>query len=358
MPWITPSLRQTREMVRDDISAALTGAALVGNSVLRVMADAKAGLAHLTLRYIDWLSRQFLPDTAETEWLDRHGDIWLVNADGTVGRKSATYAEGSVTFTGLEGLVVPIGMQLVGANGVLFETTVEATLGSQETEIPVRAIDAGVEGNFDAGISMQVVAPMANMDGTVTVVSLTGGADEEDDDDLRLRVLERIRNPPMGGSLEDYVNWTLRVSGVTRAWAAQEMGIGTITVRFMMDDLRSTNDGFPTPTDIQAVKNYLDTVRPVAVKDYFVQAPLKQRIDFHLTTLNPDTTAVRAAIEESIKEMLDERAAPGQTIYAAWKYDAISRATGVRSFNLTTTDDVMLSAGHMAHFGDIFYVGV
>src|SRR3982751_1668605 len=105
MPWVTPTLRQVRTMVPDDIVAAFSGAVNIGNSVLRVMADANAGLSHLVLRYIDWVSRQMLPDTAETEWLDRHGDIWLVNADNSVGRKSASYAAGTVTMTGVNGTV-------------------------------------------------------------------------------------------------------------------------------------------------------------------------------------------------------------------------------------------------------------
>ena len=56
MPWSTPTLRKVREMVRDDITASLYGAAFFGNNVLRVMADAMAGLAHHVLRYIDWLA--------------------------------------------------------------------------------------------------------------------------------------------------------------------------------------------------------------------------------------------------------------------------------------------------------------
>ena len=67
MPWSTPTLRQVRTMVRDDIIAAFSGAISIGNSVLRVISDTNAGLAHLVLRYIDWLSRQMLPDTAETD---------------------------------------------------------------------------------------------------------------------------------------------------------------------------------------------------------------------------------------------------------------------------------------------------
>src|ERR1700747_2778641 len=113
MPWTTPLLRDVRSLVRDAVAASLPGAdANVPNSVLRVMSDAMGALCHLTLQYIDWLALQLLPDTAETEWLDRHGQIWLVNADGTLGRKLATLASGSATFTGTLGAVVPQNTQL------------------------------------------------------------------------------------------------------------------------------------------------------------------------------------------------------------------------------------------------------
>ena len=131
MPWATPTLRKVREMVRDDITASLYGASFIGNNVLRVMADAKAGLAHHVLRYIDWLALQLLPDTAETEWLDRHGDIWLVNADQTVGRKMATYATGTVEFTGeVGGIIIPSGTQLTSRGTIGYETTLEAYHGA------------------------------------------------------------------------------------------------------------------------------------------------------------------------------------------------------------------------------------
>src|SRR4249920_792404 len=98
MPWTTPTLRNVRVLVRDSVRAHLPGAdANVPNSLLRVMADAMAALCHLVLQYIDWLSKQLLPDTAETEFLDRHGQIWLVNSDGTKGRKQATLAFGSIS---------------------------------------------------------------------------------------------------------------------------------------------------------------------------------------------------------------------------------------------------------------------
>ena len=358
MPWSTPTLREVRSLVRDNIRGSLPGAdASVPNSVLRVLSDNQGALCHLTLQYIDWLALQLLPDTAETEWLDRHGDIWLTNADGTTGRKMATLAEGEVTFTGTGGSVVPVATQLQYTDGQAYETLRTVVLDSDApTPGSVRALDPGKAGNLLAGVSLDIVTSVPGVDDRVIVVTMDGGTDVENDDDLRVRVLERIRQPPQGGATHDYIRWAKAVSGVSRAWCTLEMGIGTVTVRFMCDELRADNDGFPLQQDIDRVEAYIDSVRPVAVKDFFVVSPIKQFIDCDIIDLQPDTPAIRGAIEESIKDMLYALAKPGQTIYAAWKYAAIMNTAGVESFSMgTTLDDVMESPGHMAVLGDIIY---
>jgi uncharacterized phage protein gp47/JayE len=159
----------------------------------------------------------------------------------------------------------------------------------------------------------------------------------------------------MGGDATDYEQWALAVPGVTRAWAApNEMGIGT-TVRFLMDDLRASDDGWPTPADVNAVAAYIDQMRPVTVKDCFVVAPIKQFLDITISALVPDTEAA-AAIETSLDNMLLQMAAPGQTIYSAWVSYAIMNAADVQSFDLVTnTGYVMGSNGNMAVLGTILY---
>jgi uncharacterized phage protein gp47/JayE len=358
MPWETPTLAAVRGLVRDSVSAKLPGSdATVPNSVLRVVSDVQGGLCHLTLQYVDWLALQLLPDTAETEWLDRHAQIWLVNSDGTVGRKQPTPSQGSVTVTGFSGVILPLAAELTSANGVNYETTQEITVGDVAAPVTVRAIDYGSQGNQLPGAPLALVNPVAGVDAGATVVTLDGGADQETDAELRARVLKRIREPPMGGDATDYEQWALAVPGVTRAWCApMEMGVGTVSVRFMMDDLRVDNGGFPLQTDIDTVSAYLATVRPVTVKECYVLAPLKQPIDFDIANLNPDTPAVRAAIEQAILDMLFAYATPGQTIYAAWKFAAVMSAAGVVSFDMTTVeDDIMPDNGHMGTLGDIYY---
>ncbi|MBO4221943.1 baseplate J/gp47 family protein [Bradyrhizobium neotropicale] len=371
MPWSTPTLREVRSLVRDAVRASLPGAdANVPNSVLRVLSDNQGALCHLTLQYVDWLALQLLPDTAETEWLDRHGQIWLVNADGSTGRKMATLAHGRASFTAtVDGTVIPAGTQLQSGvnmppeagspNSIVdFETLADITTSNASPVVgEIRALDPGSFGNLPPDSTLSMPTPIQGVNQTATVVSLTGGTDTETDEQLRARILRRIRQPPMGGAAYDYEAWALAVPGVTRAWAApNEMGIGTVTVRFLMDDLRADNDGWPEAEDITAVADYLDKVRPVAVKDCYVVAPIKQFIDITILDLVPNTEEAMAEIEQSLRDMLFVKAAPGQAIFAAWVSYAIMNAPSVQSFKLVTDDDyVMASAGHMAVLGTILY---
>jgi uncharacterized phage protein gp47/JayE len=354
MPWQTPTLRTVREMVRNDVTAALSGAVLVANSVLRVMSDTMAGLAHLVLRYIDWLALQLLPDTAETEWLDRHGNIWLVNADGTTGRKVATFAEGSAMATGQSGFLIPAATQM-SALGVDYATLEDVTIGIVPTPVSLRALTAGSVGNLDEGSAVAFSTPIAGVDSNATIIDMEGGSDTETDDELRARILFRIRNPPMGGSQSDYILWALSCPGVTRAWAAPEQGLGTMTVRFMMDDLRSADRGLPTPNDCVNVFNFIDPLRPVTVKDFFVQAPVPYYYSIIISNLSQDTPDVRIRIQQSIEAMEFEKSAPGQTMYRTWVEEAIASTIGVNYFELTFDTTVMPAPGYMPFLGTILY---
>jgi uncharacterized phage protein gp47/JayE len=355
-------------MMRDNVTAFLSGAMLVPNSVLRVMSDAMAGLARLVLEYIDWLSLQLLPDTAETEWLDRHGQIWLTNSDGTIGRKQATLAEGTVNTTGTLGAVIPNATTLTSGSEqgqIQYEVTAQTFVSDGPTPVPVRALDGGSVSNRSPGDILTFDAFLSGVDSETVVVSVDGGADPETDDELRARVLLRIQQPPMGGDAKDYIQWTLAVPGVTRAWSyPNEMGIGTVTIRFMMDDLRASSGGFPTANDIAAVKEYLDSVRPVAIKDFFIVAPIAYPIDHHISNLSPDTAATHAGAQDRLIEAFLTQAIPGTTWYREWSSTAIASASGITAFDLSLTlprdmtdlpHVLMPYPGYMPVLGNIFY---
>ncbi|MCD3114262.1 phage baseplate protein, partial [Salmonella enterica subsp. enterica serovar Enteritidis] len=48
--------------------------------------------------------------------------------------------------------------------------------------------------------------------------TLTGGADTEEPETWRARVMERYYWIPQGGADPDYVIWAKEIAGITRAW--------------------------------------------------------------------------------------------------------------------------------------------
>ncbi|MCA1452828.1 baseplate J/gp47 family protein [Bradyrhizobium sp. BRP22] len=356
MPWSTPTLKDTRRLTRDYVLSQLGAKAMIPNSVLRIMSDAMAGLTHLTFLYLDWLAKQLLPDTAETEWLDRHGVIWLENADGSKGRKAATYAHGEIQFTGINATIIPVGSLLTGPNRVQYQTVTAGEIGSGGTGVAnATALTAGTVGNLPDGTAMGLVEAIPGVDTAGLLGDMSGGVDTETDDQLRERILFRIQNPPMGGSQADYVRWATAVPGVTRAWAAPEMGVGTITVRFLMDDLHGDNHGLPTAEDILLVQEHIERKRPVTVKDCFVVAPVPYFYAITINDLTNDDATVRARIETSIAEMEFKRSKPGQTMYRSWVDEAISQAIGEESHELVFDTVVMPEPGYMPFLGTISY---
>ena len=365
MPWPTPTLAQLRTNARNYIMASLPGAdAMIPNSVLRVLSDVNAGNASLNLQFLAWLALQLLPITSTDIWLDRWADLYLVNADSSKGRKQATFATGTATIIGQAGAIIPSGTTLLGG-GIVYQTTSQVAVGpAGNVTAPIIALTAASIGNLPPGAGLAIQSAINNVQAAATVLMLAGGTDTETDDELRVRLLLRLANPPMGGDAQDYVAWALDVPGVTRAWASpNELGIGTVTLRFMMDDLRASQGGFPTQDDINTVTAYIDTVRPVTVKDFFVVSPIPFPINFTITNLDPDTPSTYSNIIASVQAMLFAKAAPAfahdgaaqpaQTIYAAWVSDAILQAADVVSFDLIAPDFVMPNAGSMAVLGTI-----
>lgn len=365
MTWESPGLSELRAQTRDAIARRLKVGALLPNSRARILADATAGLARLNLEYVDWLAEQIFPDKAGEEWLrGRHAEMWLGGA------KAATFASGAVLVSGAAGSIVPAGARIVygSAAGLLnYEVETETVVGASATAVPVFALSAGAVGNLDPGTELSFASAPDGVEATVAIQTMDGGVDAESVDYLRARVLQRIRNPPMGGAADDYVRWALEVPGVTRAWSApNEMGIGTVTVRVMFDELRAEQNGIPNESDLATVRAHFETVRPVAVKDFFVVAPQLFSVSFGIANLAPDTVSVRAAISQSVAAMIRDRAAPAsskngvrlppQTIYKAWVSKAILDAPGVDSFDLVMSSDAtMPNNGSMARLGMVSY---
>lgn len=348
MAFERPTLSELVDRIQQDFVSRLElGGAVLRRSMVQVLARVVAGAAHMLHGHLEYQARQIFPDTADEVNVLRWGALFGIE------RNAPEFATGSVEFTGTNTTVIPIGTVLIRADGVEYTTDAEVTITLGVAEADVTASEAGEDGNADVDTALSLESPITGVDADPSVsVELAGGTDEEELEDYRTRILERMRAAPHGGSEADYIAWAKAVPGVTRVWVTPDgMGAGTVLVRFMRDD-----DVSPIPSggEVTTVQDYLDSVRPVTAA-VTVAAPTAAALAFNLS-IEPDTSAVRDAVEAELADLLRNETAPGETLLLSKIRTAIGIATGLEDYTLTSpAADVTHTSGQIATLGTVTF---
>jgi uncharacterized phage protein gp47/JayE len=332
-----------------DISSRVTGvdSAVLRRSLLGIIGQSEAGAVHLLYGYLDWIAKQTIIDTAEKEYLERWAAIWKIT------RKTAGFASGQAAYIGAAGSTISDGTIVQRQDGVQYKVVGDAVFGSSPLSMPVLALEAGEAGNFDTGLPIFLLSPIAGVQSTgTTATKLEGGVDTESDERLLARLLARIQQPPHGGADFDYQMWGLEVAGVTRVWVyPRQMGAGTVTVLFVCDDLP---DIIPTPAKVAEVQAYIDERRPVTAEVY-VAAPIPDPLNMTIK-LSPNTAAVRAAVTVELADLIVRDSKPGTPTLISRLRESVSLAAGEADNAIVTpTADVSHATGHMATLGTLTF---
>lgn len=344
-----PNLTTLQQDIEADLLLSLGEAGLSPpDGDTQALADVLAGAMHAQYGYLANAVREIFPQTSRL-FLGRWADL------RSVLRKPATAATGTATATGTVGAVIPPGTLL--RHGDLILTTTGGTVGVGGTVVIPLTASAGALGNIPGGTAIRFDVAIAGVRGEATVIAMAGGADLEDLEVWRARVMTALAQPPAGGAPHDYVRWALEVAGCTRAWvASHEMGVGSVTVRVMFDVVREGDFGIPTEGDIALVLDYLsDPSRRDVFGDLFVVAPVASPLDIEIQDLSPDTAAIRAAIQAQYVDLILREAVPGGPIHKSRMGEAISRAAGEGTHVLIMPDIVTHATGVIAVPGEITY---
>lgn len=361
MAFNRPTIQDLIKRVEGDIKSGLGLVTILRRSFLGVIAKVLAGLAHTLFGYLRHIEKQAFPDTAEAEYLERWASIWGVT------RKNATFAEFKLAVVGTVGVVIPANRVFRRSDGKEYTTDAELILTGTDDEISLTAVEAGEASDVQVDDVISILAPIAGLTSEATVSEIvTEPEDAEDDESLRERLMARIQLPPAGGAAHDYIAWALAVPGITRAWVGpQALGPGTVVVYIVQDDETPIT---PSSPKINEAFAYVDARRPVTA-NVSVVAPVLLPLDLTIA-IKPNTTAVQAAIETELKDLIDRDAA----VAGSWKgpgeihdgkilfsriNEAISIAVGeddheVVSINGDTTPgDIEPDDGELVVLGDI-----
>lgn len=358
MSLTRPTLTSLIDRIAADFKAAFGATYIALRSFLMVFSRVIGGAVHLLYGYIDNVVDELFVLTASTTYLERIG------AEYGILRNEAVAAKGTVTITGVAGTIVPIGTELQSSSDNLYTTDAAATIGiGGSITADVTASEEGTASNESGGAVLTFVTPIAGVDTSVTADSdgLTGGTDEETDDDYRTRILDRKRFAPQGGCAEDYIAWAKEVSGVTRAWVYEQyQGRGTLAVFFMRD---GDANPFPNAAALLAVYNYIVSHEdsrgvtvgcPVTAKPgLFVLAPTAKTVDMSIA-IYPNTVAVQAQVTAELEDLFQREGGLGETIYLSEIREAISAAADEEHHTLVSpVADVACLYNEVAVLGTI-----
>jgi uncharacterized phage protein gp47/JayE len=277
--------------------------------------------------------------------LTNGNNTYTTLAEGTLAANTVTVAQitqsgglATITFDNNHGLATGVTITISGAdqsayNGnkvVTVTNALQATFSVASTTtspatgtiaadynvitIQVQAVDNGADTNLSSGakLSLQATIPNVNQDAYVDLGNLTGGADKETQENYRNRVIDAWQNPTANFNAEAIKRQALTVGGVTRVFVSRATQsttggnyntdeAGFVTVYFVKDDDTSI---IPSGSDISQVKSAIMEIAPMdkVEANIIVEAPVAVPVNVTFTSITPDTTTMRTAIEENIRQ--------------------------------------------------------
>lgn len=329
MAFSLPTFKQILARVRADFGGFSDGVTPV-ESVEYVLANIQAKLSKGLYGYLTYLLKQAFYDTAEDSY------FWHWFSVFGLEQKQASFWRGTVTFTGTDAIVIPAATVVQRGDGTLYTVDADVTIaGGTATAALTAEVAAAVGDNAD-GQPLALGTPIVGVDSDCVVASTTqAGSDIELIDQAKIRLALELQSPPSGGGPGDYVRWALATPGVTRAWEFKNLvGPNTVSVAFVRDGDGDGSAIIPDSGERSTVASYLEAHAPITVTTYVI--PLSAvPLDITLASLTPDNSDTRAAIVQSVTDLLERDGAPGGTVLLSQINEAVAEATGVTDFVMT-----------------------
>lgn len=280
MPYATPDYAQLVQIQKQELANLDPTLSLQDDDDEMIRAKGVAAAVEGAYQHQQWIIRQLFPQTAEGEFLDFHAQKIGLS------RKQAIAATGSIEISGTEDAELSIGGSVV-RNGYTWITTALGTIDNTDfATVNAIATTTGVIGNLNENTPVTLASAPVGIQSQALALTMSGGTEIENDDDLRARVLFALQNPEGNGTKADYIRWASAVSGVSSVYAySRRRGLGTV------DLCIGTATGLPSPTliaDVQAAIN----AQQSEPADCTVYAPVFRLCDFDISVALLGTTLV------------------------------------------------------------------
>ena len=319
--FIVPTLEEIRASILRDYQTYYPNADTSEDSDAYARASSLAACAEGIYAHQKWLIKQFFPDTADTEFLEKHAGLRGLR------RRNATYAAGKgATVSGNPDAVIAVGLQIKTEDGRFYETTESAVIpASGSVIVAVRSLATGAAQNIKTATKGSFMAAPVGVSTDVVLNDVVGATNAESDSSLLERLLNKIRRPAAGGNKYDYKDWALEVDGVEQAYVYPlRRGLGTVDIAITADN------GVPSDDTVRRAQEYIDQERPVTAKESKVVKPDVTKINFNIqvkisgVALNDIKIAISNALTDYFNDLI-----PGDDLIVSQCEAVVSDLIGV-----------------------------
>ena len=265
MAFPIPTAKESAALVLGFIEARINQITpLLARAFNRAVAGSMALGITALFKYASDLAKQSFILTASLSSLK------VLGADRGTNYKEAVAAVVTADLVANNGVTIPAGVVFIAdLNGLRYFTSgsVIAAGGVAALTLSVAPADAGAAGNLDNGNTLNIRGQIdgANTEATVTGTVITG-ADAEDVEVYRSRVLTAYRVTTGGGNGADYKLWSEEVAGVKRAYPYSGLPLGDPgtpvppeRVVYVESTTAIDPDGVPTTALLDAVRASITT---------------------------------------------------------------------------------------------------
>lgn len=275
-----------------------------GSVAYDMLAPAAAELAQSYIELQNVLDLGFV-ETSFGEYIDfRASEVGIQ-------RKVGESATGTIEVRGLEGTVISVGTRFSTneTNPVYFITTEGTTIDSTGIAIiQAKAEEVGYRGNVGANKISIILSDLSSVITVNNTNAFSSGSDEETDEALMERYLERMKTPQTSGNINDYLKWAKEIEGIGDA-KVFPIWSGPGTVKVVIVDSANKK---PSTEKVGEVSDYIESVRPVGADVSVIGAnevPINIQAEIFLDeskTLEEANNELKAMVEYYLSEIAFE----------------------------------------------------
>lgn len=284
------------------------------NPAIEAIAAAIGGVGFGQYAYQDYLFKQLNPETADEDWLY----LWANRYE--VPRIDFTFATGFANFNLTTLKFVPENAILKTTSGAEYKVT-EGTYSDQP--VPIQAVEMGPDGNIPEATALFLVTAVTGLNpDSIESSEIAGGAELEDVEHWRERIVLAYNIKEAVGELDDYIFWARSAHvDIDRAWALDNTPqLGHVTVYIAQDAA--------DPTLPEAVKtttqDYINSKR-LAGCHVFAEIPSKKPVE--ITIAGVTDINIRDAIDSALQTFFIERLSNREQMLSNEISTAISSVT-------------------------------